>query len=173
MNYQFFKFTSFLLVFLSVFLSKISAEVLGEYTINNDAPSVITLTLDTLIEEEIYEEVDHPPRYPGCEEIKDVEERKSCAQNKMLNYIYKNLTYPKVARENGIQGTVITKFVVTKEGGIKNVEIMREIGGGCGTAVKNIIETMRNWVPGVHNDKYVNVSFTLPVKFKLENDKGK
>ena len=118
-------------------------------------------------------EVDEMPRFPGCEDL-DVQEREQCSQKKLLTFIYKNIKYPAEARKNGIQGMVVVKFVVGKEGKLKNLEVVREIGGGCGEAAMQVVEMMNEedirWIPGKKDGKAVDVEFNLPVRFKLAND---
>ncbi|MEL6987150.1 MAG: energy transducer TonB, partial [Bacteroidota bacterium] len=81
---------------------------------------------------EVFSVVDEKPRFPGCEEISDLEKRNSCASNLMLQFIYSNVLYPTEARNHKTEGMVAMKFVVRKDGSITNIEIAKEIGHGCG-----------------------------------------
>ena len=124
---------------------------------------------------EIYKVVEDMPRFPGCEEIIGGKEKvKKCAEDKLVDYIYSNLIYPVKAKENRIEGKCYLQFIVTENGDIEDVEIVRDIGYGCGEAAKAVVENMRNlpqkWVPGKQRAVPVNVLFTLPIKFSLEND---
>ncbi|MDQ3143052.1 MAG: energy transducer TonB [Bacteroidota bacterium] len=89
-------------------------------------------------------------------------------QAALLKYIQSNLKYPAIARENGIEGTVVVQFVVTKDGDIQKVTVARGIGGGCDEEALRVVRSMPNWRPGKHNGRAVPVSFTLPIRFKLE-----
>ena len=42
-----------------------------------------------------------------------------------MKYIYDNLRYPAVAQENGIQGQVLLRFVVSRTGSIENIQVLR------------------------------------------------
>ena len=86
----------------------------------------------------------------------------------MLKYLYKHIKYPKIARENGIEGMVVIQFIVGKDGKISDAKIVREIGGGCGKAALDVVEEMPEWIPGKQRLRNVNVRFNLPVKFKLQ-----
>lgn len=86
----------------------------------------------------------------------------------MLKYIREHIKYPAIAKENGIEGTVVVQFVVTKDGDIQKVSIARGIGGGCDEEAARVVKSMPNWKAGKHNGKAVPVSFTLPIRFKLE-----
>ena len=124
------------------------------------------------VEEEIFKVVEQMPRFPGCEDKATEAEKKSCADAAMLQYIYKNLKYPAIARENGVEGGVVLQFVVEKDGSIGEVKIVRDIGAGCGAAAESVIQGMNNmgkkWTPGKQRGRPVKVLYTLPVKFKLE-----
>ena len=115
----------------------------------------------------IYKVVEQMPRFPGCEEEAD---SKSCAMQKMLEFIYTNIKYPATARESGIQGTNVVRFVVEKDGTIKNAELIRDIGGGCGEESLKVVNMMPNWIPGKENGENVAVQFNLPIKFKLQDE---
>ncbi len=120
-------------------------------------------------EEEIFKIVEEMPHFPGCENIRKKEKRDKCAQDKMLQFIYKNIKYPNIAKENGVEGTVVISFVVEKDGSITDVRIVREIGGGCGKEAMRVVKMMPKWVPGKQRGRPVRVQFNLPVKFKLQN----
>ena len=87
----------------------------------------------------------------------------------MFKWLSDNVKYPPIARENGIEGTVYVGFVVWKDGTIQNVQVKRGIGGGCNEESLRVVNAMPTWKPGRQNGKAVNVAFTLPIKFKLEN----
>jgi TonB family protein len=123
--------------------------------------------------EEIFKVVEQMPRFPGCDnEGGSNEEKYACAQKKLLEYVYKNVKYPAIARENGIQGGVVVQFVVEKDGSISDIRIARDIGAGCGEESLRVVQSMNNmpqkWTPGKQRGKAVRVQFTLPIKFKLQ-----
>ena len=71
-----------------------------------------SLLLDTIpdleVEEEIFMIVEQSPRFPGCEDMEgSKEEKESCAQKRMNEFIYENLEYPEEARKNGVEGQVV------------------------------------------------------------------
>jgi periplasmic protein TonB len=125
------------------------------------------------VEDEIFKVVEQMPRFPGCEDMAGTDaEKEACAKQKMLEYIYKNLKYPAIARENGVEGQVVLQFVVDKDGTITETKIVRDIGAGCGAAAETVVLGMNNmgkkWTPGKQRGRPVKVLYTLPVKFKLE-----
>ncbi len=118
--------------------------------------------------EEIFKIVEEMPAFPGCEDVADKDARKKCADEKMLQYVYKNIKYPPIARENGVEGMVVIQFVVEKNGEITGAKIVRDIGAQCGNEALRVVNKMPTWNPGKQRGRAVRVQFNLPVRFKLE-----
>ncbi|HFA50765.1 MAG TPA: energy transducer TonB [Bacteroidetes bacterium] len=118
-------------------------------------------------EKEIFKIVEEHPTFPGCEDVYDKKERQKCASEKMLAFIYENIQYPPVARENNIKGMVVLQFVVEIDGSVSNVKVVRDIGGGCGEEAMRVVKMMPAWNPGKQRGRPVRVMFTLPIKFLL------
>lgn len=121
---------------------------------------------------EIFRVVEEMPRFPGCEDQPDMNSKRSCAEQKLIEFIYSNVAYPKVARENNVEGTVVIQFVVDVDGCVKNAVIVRDIGGGCGQEALRVVSKMdempEKWIPGKQRGKAVPVLLNLPIRFKLE-----
>lgn len=112
------------------------------------------------------------PRFSGCENmVGSADDKRPCSERKLLQYLYNNLTYPSLARENGVQGRVYLQFVVDTTGYLIEPKIVRDIGAGCGKAALSVVESMNDlkppFVPGMQFGKRVKVLYTLPVTFKL------
>ena len=122
--------------------------------------------------EEIFKVVEDMPRFPGCEDLPSKEERKQCADKKMLEFIYKNIKYPAIARENGVEGTAVVQFVVEKDGSITDARVVRDPGAQTGSEALRVVEMMKDrsikWIPGKQRGRAVRVQFNLPVRFRLE-----
>jgi len=126
---------------------------------------------------EIFKVVEQMPRFPGCEGETQGFEKDDCAKNKMLEYIYSHLKYSSIANNMSIEGTVVAQFIINIDGSISDINIVRDIGGGCGQAVTEMLQTMNGmsekWIPGRQAGRNVNVLYTLPVKFKMTDDQPK
>ena len=86
----------------------------------------------------------------------------------LMAYLAKNIDYPTLAKEANIEGVVVLGFVVGKDGSINDINIMKDIGAGCGREALRVVREMPRWSPGEANGHAVKVRFTLPVRFKLE-----
>lgn len=110
---------------------------------------------EEIVEQEIFTIVETMPEFPG-------------GQQAMLEFIARNIKYPPLARESGIQGRVFVNFVVEPDGSVSNVKVIRGIGGGCDEEAIRVVQSMPKWTPGRQRGKAVRVSFNLPVRFTLQ-----
>ena len=108
-----------------------------------------------MVEAEVFTIVEEMPSYPGGDQ-------------KMYEYLGKNIKYPQIARESSIQGRVFVNFVVEPGGSVSNVKVLRGIGGGCDEEAVRVVKSMPKWKAGKQRGKAVRVSYTLPVVFKLQ-----
>jgi TonB family protein len=83
------------------------------------------------------------------------------------NYMMQTLKYPTAAKEGNVQGMVVVSFVVTAEGKVENVEVLRGIGSGCDEEAVRVVANSGTWTPGRNGGSAVAVKMTLPGQFKL------
>ena len=108
------------------------------------------------------------PKFIDCKEEKKKSSTLKCEQLEMLKFVYKNIKYPAIAREKGIEGTVVIRFIISEEGKVINPIIVRKIGEGCEEEALRVVKRMPNWIPAKQDGKRVKAYFNLPVKFRLE-----
>jgi TonB family protein len=85
----------------------------------------------------------------------------------LTNYMIQNLKYPIAAKEANVQGMVVVSFIVTAEGKVEGVEVLRGIGSGCDQEAVRVISQSGTWTPAKKEGKTVATKMTLPVQFKL------
>jgi protein TonB len=105
-------------------------------------------------QDDVYEIVEQSPVFPG-------------GPAAMMSFIANNLVYPAEARSNGIIGAVVVEFIVEKDGSLSNIKVIKDIGGGCGDAVVEVIAAMPLWQPGMQRDTPVRVKMKAPVRFRM------
>jgi len=101
--------------------------------------------------------VEKLPSFPGGEEG-------------FANYLAKSIRYPKIAKDEKMQGRVTISFIVEKTGKLTDIKVLRDIGGGCGPEAVRVLSESPNWNPGMQNGKPVRVAYTMPINFSLAND---
>ena len=75
--------------------------------------------------------------------------------------------FPPKALHDELQGEVITTFVISKEGTIENITVVKSVGPELDQEAMRVIEIMPQWFPGMQGGKFVAVQYTLPIKFTL------
>ncbi len=84
------------------------------------------------------------------------------------NYVQQRVTYPPLAQENGIEGTVFLRFIVDSDGSVINVEVIRGVDPSLDKAALAALKDTPKWEPGKQRGKPVKVSCTIPIMFTLE-----
>lgn len=116
------------------------------------------------------------PRLDGCEQITDANERMNCANAKMYKYIYEHLTYPEADRTNGVEGQGIVQFVISTEGRMEQIDVVRSPSETIKAELLSLFEKMAKettWIPAKDKGQPVNLKYTVPVKFVLQSDQDK
>ncbi len=88
-------------------------------------------------------------------------------QNEFSKWVGKNLVYPEIAKENGVQGKVILSFTLTAEGQVTNVKVVRGIDPALDKEAVRVVNSSPRWEPGKQRDRAVKVQFIFPVHFQL------
>ena len=106
------------------------------------------------IEGKIYTLANPMPEFPG-------------GMDSLFSFIRKNLKYPSL--DQCFQGRVVIRFVVTKEGTVKQPKIIKGIVPEADEEALRVVRLMPDWIPGKRNGEAVNVYYMVSVSFKLGN----
>lgn len=87
----------------------------------------------------------------------------------MIRTLEKNMRYPRSAQQMGKEGTVYVEFIVSDEGELRNVKVLRGFDRDCDKEAVRMVEKLTEWTPGLQNKMAVNVKMVLPIKFQLEH----
>lgn len=107
-------------------------------------------------EVELFEVAEQQAEFPG-------------GQAAMFKWLAANIKYPAVARENSIEGKVILRCVVEKDGSLSKITVLRGTNELLDKEAVRVVKSMPKWKPGKQRGNDVRSYFTLPVVFKLEN----
>ncbi len=100
--------------------------------------------------------VDVYPEFPG-------------GMDAWTKYIQKNLRYPPMAQEGGVQGKVYLSFVVEKDGMITDVKVLKGIGSGCDEEAMRVIKKSPRWKAGMQSNLPVRVRYQMPIAYTINN----
>lgn len=132
----------------------VSAEDQAEFVeIKDDVPIVVEEPEE---EQEIFQVVEKMPEFPG-------------GAAELMKYLRKNIKYPTICQEQGIQGRVVVSFVVNQDGSIVDPIVMKPVNPYLDKEALRVISTMPKWTPGEQRGKPVRVKFTVPVTFRLNS----
>ena len=106
---------------------------------------------------QIYNHVEQPPEFPGG------------GMDALTKWLQQELIYPTIAAEQGISGRVSVRFVVTPDGSVEDVTIVKGLDPSCDREALRVVRKMPKWIPGKQNGNPVYVYFNLPVYFRLQN----
>lgn len=118
-------------------------------------------------ENETFESCEEMPYIASCKNIKDKAKRSECSETTLLKNIYGNLQYPMQAKALRLKGRVISQFIVTKEGKIKDLEVITGLNQYFKDEVYRTLSNMPKWEPGRQGGEKVDVLMTIPVMFNF------
>lgn len=87
--------------------------------------------------------------------------------NAFSAWVAKELVYPEIAKENGVQGRVMLQFTVNPDGTVSNVKVLRGIDASLDKEAVRVVSKSPKWTPGRQRDRAVKVTYTFPVIFQL------
>ena len=106
-------------------------------------------------EQQIFQVVEEMPEFPG-------------GMAECMKWLGKNIKYPTISQENGVQGRVIIQFVVNRDGSIVDAQVARGVDPYLDKEALRVVGLMPKWKPGKQRGKEVRVKYTLPVMFRLQ-----
>jgi len=117
-----------------------------------------TQAQDNKSKEGVFLTVEEMPEYPGGEEAikKDIAEA---------------VNYPDDAKKKGIQGKVYVTFVVDEQGKVTDAKIARGVDPLLDKEALRVMGQLKTWKPGKEKGEAVKVSYTVPIKFALDDEK--
>lgn len=96
-----------------------------------------------------------PPSFPG-------------GSAAMMQFIAKNLRYPKAAQEAGVQGRVMLQFTVGQDGTLSDIKVLRSVSAEIDAEAVRIVRSMPRWTPAKANGKPISARYMVPVAFRLQ-----
>ena len=109
----------------------------------------------SVVQGDVFDVVEQMPEFPG-------------GQQELMNFLMKNVKYPKVAQDKGTQGRVILQFVVNKDGSVVEPTVVKSVSPELDQEALRVIKMMPKWQPGKQNGEVVRVKYTIPVSFRLQ-----
>ena len=106
-------------------------------------------------EEVVFQVVEEMPQFPG-------------GLGEAMKFLAKNIKYPVEAQQAKIEGRVIVRFVVGRDGSVSDVEVVRGVSSELDAEAVRVVSLMPKWIPGKQRGKAVAVKYTMPIMFRLQ-----
>ena len=87
----------------------------------------------------------------------------------LIKDLCESIKYPENAEKNKIEGRVVVRFTVFKDGKVGDFKVVKPVDPELDNEAINAIKNLpKKWTPGYINGKAVNCLFNLPVTFSLK-----
>lgn len=86
----------------------------------------------------------------------------------LLKFVSENLVYPQIAQEQEIQGTVVLRFRVEKDGSVGQIVVRKSLSKECDQAAAKVVSKLHRFTPAKQQGHPVPVWFTLPIRFRIQ-----
>ena len=121
-----------------------------------EKPEVVEIPAEKAeTKDEVFMVVEQMPEFPG-------------GIQELMSFLSKNIKYPSIAQENGIQGRVIVQFVVEKDGTPTEFKVIRSVDPYLDAEALRVMKEMPKWKPGMQRGQVVRVKYTIPVTFRIQ-----
>ena len=104
--------------------------------------------------EQIFVSVEQNPEFPG-------------GLPALYEFISKNVKYPSIAQENGVEEKITVRFVVEKDCSVSDVTAIKGYDNSLKKEAVRVVQSLPKFQPGRQNGTPVRVYYTIPVNFKL------
>lgn len=127
--------------------------------VGTGAPSAVATgpvgpVVEEVDDDRVWESVEENASFPGGEE-------------ECMKWLKKNIKYPSICQEQGVQGRVIVAFVVNRDGSIVDVKVVRSPDEHLSEEAVRVVKLMPKWKPARQGNRTVRSRFHLPVMFRL------
>ena len=105
-------------------------------------------------QEEVFVVADEMPSFEG-------------GQKSLMETIYKNIVYPQDAIDDGIEGKVIIRFIINKEGKPTQITVSKGLSPSIDKVALAAVNKLPKFTPGKKGGNPVSVWYAIPINFKI------
>ncbi|WP_159634218.1 energy transducer TonB [Sphingobacterium composti Ten et al. 2007 non Yoo et al. 2007] len=84
-----------------------------------------------------------------------------------LKWIGNNYEFPQEAIDAGVKGSILTSFIVEKDGSLSNLKVTRDLSYNTGRRAIDVLKRSPKWSPAIQNGRKVRYEFNLPIRLDL------
>ena len=131
---------------------------IAEVSVSNTTDTNPPVSDETSKEREVFVAVEHQADFPG-------------GMPELMKWLGNHIEYPKEVEKAGIQGRVIIKFIIEADGTVTDPHIVKGVSPELDKEAIRLVSQMPKWIPAQVNGRDVASYFTIPVMFRLVEDK--
>lgn len=138
----------------------------------------LSITMHACSEEsamqEVVEESDHPqqakePIQTTASDELDVHPTFVGGEQAFYSFLGEVIQYPEELKELNLEPvSVFTKFIIDKDGSVKNVEVIKSDDERFNESALAAVNKIPNWEPALKDGKPVAVEYNLPIRYTLQ-----
>jgi TonB family protein len=102
-----------------------------------------------------YTAITENPKFPGGDQA-------------LIQILQANIRYPKYEQTMDIQGKVIIRFRVEKDGKVSNIVVTKSVSKGLDEEAVRVVKLLPPFTPGYYRGDWTPTYFNLPVVFRLQ-----
>lgn len=111
-------------------------------------------------------------RDTNCLKLPSLKEQKACADQKLMQFISRNLYCPDSLRANTIDATVILSYTLATDGSINNIQVLRGsqnvlFAQECIRVLKLTVEQNGPWIPARQRGQVIPIQMNLPFRLRI------
>ncbi|WP_417800346.1 energy transducer TonB [Tenacibaculum sp.] len=138
-------------------------------TFKNNLENITSkLSAEEVRKAEKFTTVDKIPLFAACKKAKK-NERLDCFNVEMVKHIQKHFRYPSQAVKESIQGEVWVRFIIDKNGQVKNI---KTLGPKNGELLNNeavrVVSQLPQFIPAKKSGDETSVKYGFPIMFALD-----
>lgn len=113
--------------------------------------------------------VERVPIFPGCESLSNNNQRRDCMSSEIGKIINRRFDTG-IASDLGLNGSqrIYVTFIINKKGEIKDIQV-RAPHPRLEREANRVVMMVPKMMPGLQNNREVDVMFTLPIIFNVIN----
>lgn len=143
-------------LFAMLLLASCQNETKKEVTNSLDTNITATISKSLDDEQKVYNvtSIDTPATYPG-------------GISEFYKFVGNNLKFPAAAVESNVQGSVLTSFIIERDGTLSDIKVEKKLGLGTDEEAIRVLKLSKKWNPAKLDGKPVRVKYSMPIKFSL------
>jgi protein TonB len=127
-----------------------------EYDEDEIVVAEIAVAEEEIVEEPAFVKVEVMPSFMGGD------------LNTFRTWFSGEFKIPAIAAENGIQGKVVMKFVIEKDGSVGGIEFLQSPDKVYEDEARRVLMKSPKWTPGRQRGQVVRVFYILPIDCRLQ-----